>query len=257
MMASALQQGIAAAKAGRKSEARQLLLEATTSTGTAENAWLWLSGVVERDEERLFCLDNALQINPNNEPARFRANSMRQKGIFPTALEQSTFSSPTRNEAHPVLLDPFNPGGSKLAEAAAFSSPSFATASSVSVGAGKSNSQKGIQDLTGVYKMAAEDLARNKSTSTIMKSMVDQGLSKETAQKIIAEMQGALKNSRKDKYRRQMVRGLLWTMAGSLVTCGSYWFANDLGGIFMLCWGAILIGVLDFFLGFVRWLAAT
>jgi len=256
-MASALQQGIAATKAGRKGEARQLLLEATKSSGTAENAWLWLSGVVERDEERLFCLDNALQINPNNEPARYRANSLRQKGIFPAALEQSTFSSPTRIESHPGLFDPFNSGGSKLAEAGAFSIPTSARASPISGGPAKTNSQKGIQDLTGVYRTAAEDLARNKSTSTIMKTMVDQGMTNEAAQKIIAEMQGALKKSRKDKYRRQMVRGLLWTMAGSMVTCGSYWFANDLGGLFLLCWGAILIGVLDFFIGLVRWLASA
>ena len=255
MMASALQQGIAAAKAGRKGEARQLLLEATKSTGTAENAWLWLSGVVEREEERLFCLDNALQINPNNEPARYGANSLRQRGIFPNALEQSTFSSPTRIEAGPPLFDPFNTGGSKLAEATAL--PSSARAGSISEGVVNSKPQTSVQDLTGVYRSAAEELARNKSTSTIMKNMVDQGMTREAAQKILNEMQGALKNSRRDKFRRQMVRGLLWTMAGSLLTCGSYWLASDLGGLFLLCWGAILVGALDFFIGLVRWIASS
>src|SRR5262249_10334277 len=41
----ALQEGIAAARAGKKEQARRLLLEATAFDANNENAWLWLASV--------------------------------------------------------------------------------------------------------------------------------------------------------------------------------------------------------------------
>jgi hypothetical protein len=92
----------------------QLLTRATQDSSTAEHAWLWLSGVVSRDEERLFCLGNVLRINPNNEHAKPAANGLRQKGIFPSppmppavdlppvpAIEQ--ISTPQSSPQPPVL----------------------------------------------------------------------------------------------------------------------------------------------------------
>jgi hypothetical protein len=35
-----------------------------------EQAWLWLSAVVETPEEQRTCLDNVLTINPNSERAK-------------------------------------------------------------------------------------------------------------------------------------------------------------------------------------------
>jgi thioredoxin-like negative regulator of GroEL len=65
-----LRQGVHAAKAGRKEEARQLLEAVLDADERNEQAWLWMSDVVDSDEERLICLENVLAINPNNEIAR-------------------------------------------------------------------------------------------------------------------------------------------------------------------------------------------
>jgi hypothetical protein len=65
-----LNRAIAAAKAGRKVEARQLLEAVLDSDERNERAWLWLSGVVDSDEERSICLENVLSINPDNQAAR-------------------------------------------------------------------------------------------------------------------------------------------------------------------------------------------
>ncbi len=65
-----LQEGIAAAKAGDKARARRLLIEATDLDQQNEQAWLWLSGVVDDLEEMRICLENVLTINPGNERAR-------------------------------------------------------------------------------------------------------------------------------------------------------------------------------------------
>jgi len=65
-----LREGIAAARAGDKEQARRLLLEVTERDERNEEAWLWLSGVVDDPEEMRICLENVLAINPANERAR-------------------------------------------------------------------------------------------------------------------------------------------------------------------------------------------
>jgi tetratricopeptide (TPR) repeat protein len=67
---SLLQRGIAAAKAGQKQEARQVLLRVTELDEENEQAWLWLSAAVESIEERRICLENVLTINPHNRHAQ-------------------------------------------------------------------------------------------------------------------------------------------------------------------------------------------
>ena len=65
-----LQRAIAALKAGRKAEARRLLEAILVINERHEQAWLWLSGAVDSDEERIVCLENVLAINPANLRAR-------------------------------------------------------------------------------------------------------------------------------------------------------------------------------------------
>lgn len=64
-----LQRGIAAARAGEKAQARQLLQDAVKRDPRNELTWLWLSSVSEDPRERLFCLRKVLEINPNNDHA--------------------------------------------------------------------------------------------------------------------------------------------------------------------------------------------
>ncbi len=65
-----LQQGIALAKAGRREEARDLLLQVTEQDEMNETAWLWLSGVVDSNDDKAIALENVLAINPNNAWAK-------------------------------------------------------------------------------------------------------------------------------------------------------------------------------------------
>jgi tetratricopeptide (TPR) repeat protein len=74
-----LQQGIAAAKAGRKEEARRLLLQVIERDERNEQAWLWLSGVVDSPQEKLTCLQNVLDINPENTVARAGAQWLEEQ----------------------------------------------------------------------------------------------------------------------------------------------------------------------------------
>ena len=65
-----LQRGIALAKAGRREEARDILLQVVEQDERNESAWLWISGVVDTDDDKAIALENVLTLNPNNEWAK-------------------------------------------------------------------------------------------------------------------------------------------------------------------------------------------
>lgn len=63
------QQGIAALKAGDRTSARQLLTAAIRQDSNNALAWLWLTGALDSDDERLACLRQVLRIDPGNRAA--------------------------------------------------------------------------------------------------------------------------------------------------------------------------------------------
>jgi hypothetical protein len=74
-----VKQAMIALKAGRREEARDLLLNAVDQDEHHEQAWLWLSAVVDSLEEQQICLENVLAINPQNERARKGLDGVNQK----------------------------------------------------------------------------------------------------------------------------------------------------------------------------------
>ncbi|RLC63636.1 MAG: hypothetical protein DRI48_08280 [Chloroflexi bacterium] len=65
-----LRQGIALAKQGRLMEAKHLLGQAVRENPHSVRGWLWLAGVVETREQRRYCLERVLQLDPHNEAAQ-------------------------------------------------------------------------------------------------------------------------------------------------------------------------------------------
>lgn len=78
-------QGINAARAGQKDQARQLFQNAIKLDPQNETAWAWMSTVAKDNRERQFCFQNLLQINPQNEVA---LKGLRQMGVDPASLQQ-------------------------------------------------------------------------------------------------------------------------------------------------------------------------
>lgn len=74
-----VREGVSAYRAGRKEEARALLLRAVEIDERNEQAWMWLSAVVDSVEEQRTCLENVLTINPANERARQGLEMLSQK----------------------------------------------------------------------------------------------------------------------------------------------------------------------------------
>jgi len=62
-------EGINALKAGKKEAARELFEKVLEINEHNEQAWLWMSAVLDSPEDQRTCLENVLAINPMNERA--------------------------------------------------------------------------------------------------------------------------------------------------------------------------------------------
>jgi len=240
-MDNILQQGIAAAKAGNKIQAFQYLSRATQDGSTAEQGWLWLSSVVDRDEERLFCLDNVLRVNPNNPHARPAAAAFRQKGIFPAAPTPpaTTISIPQNSPPTVLSSEPVKMTLQQPVESIPLASDSDG---------------KVRDEMNAYFKYAALELTNNRSSQAIIKELTNRGAHPEVAASVVNETQQLLNKARAEKHKKRMTRGLIWVVLGTVFTCASYAFASELGGSYVLCYGAIILGIFDFLAGLAGWL---
>ncbi len=255
-MENYLQQGIAAAKAGDKPRAFDLLMRATEEPASSEQAWLWLSGVVSDDSERLYCVNNALRINPNNDTANRAAAMLRQKGIFP-----SIPAYPQAQRAAPVQVSAFQQPSPSTSSRANFAAPARTQTVSASPPVSRPQQQASYeanwskQELSSFYQYAVTELANKKSEQTVEKLLVGRGASSELAKMVVKDAQYALRKVRRGKYKSRMLRGLALTILGVIITCVTYAFADSLGGKFVLFYGAIIFGIIDLIAGFVGWIA--
>ncbi len=77
------QEGVAALKAGDKERAQKLFVAALEEDNDDLQAWLWLSGAVESDVDRLECLEQVLRIDPTHALASKGAAQLRARGVKP------------------------------------------------------------------------------------------------------------------------------------------------------------------------------
>lgn len=89
--AELLRRGVEAARAGRKPEARELLMQLVELDPRNEVAWGWLAVIMESLDDRIIACENVLTINPTNEKVRtYLSKLLKQK----TTLAVSEPSQP-------------------------------------------------------------------------------------------------------------------------------------------------------------------
>lgn len=76
--------GVGAAKGGQKRVAASLLSRAVQLDPRHEQAWLWLSGVLDKPDEIAFCLRSVLGINPQSERAQQGLVWLEQRKLIAT-----------------------------------------------------------------------------------------------------------------------------------------------------------------------------
>ncbi len=128
-----VREGISAYRAGNKEEARTLLLRAVEIDQYNEQAWLWLSAVVETPEEQRTCLENVMTINPNSDRAKQGIDMLDQRygsspKVSPTQAEDvmagTSFTPPPVAPPPPSGDDELPSSIEWSASATASSSPS-------------------------------------------------------------------------------------------------------------------------------------
>ncbi len=80
-MDALLQQGITAYKAGKRDEARKIFISTVRQNSNNEVAWTWMFEVSNNDKERIYCLQELLRINPKNEKAKKRLETLTKQDI--------------------------------------------------------------------------------------------------------------------------------------------------------------------------------
>ncbi|MBN1249805.1 MAG: tetratricopeptide repeat protein, partial [Anaerolineae bacterium] len=78
--AQLLAQGIRAAEAGKTAQAHKLLTDVVVRDEQNLDAWVWLSRVVERVEDREVCYENVLTLDPDNEEAQVGLALLQENG---------------------------------------------------------------------------------------------------------------------------------------------------------------------------------
>lgn len=85
-----LEEGITAVKNGRRAEARILLLKVVEADDENESGWLWLSSVMDDEADRRTCLENVLELNPNNTAAKRTLAELDKAAAAPTGQPVNT-----------------------------------------------------------------------------------------------------------------------------------------------------------------------
>src|SRR5574341_899187 len=116
-----LQRGIAAARAGQSEEARRYFAQAIQLNPRSEMAWLWMSSVVQTDDQRIHCLRQVLTLNPQNEFALKGLQSLGALGASaapPPAPPASPTPSPAAPPPEQAGADVTGANGGQTAEVA-------------------------------------------------------------------------------------------------------------------------------------------
>ncbi len=102
-MTTSLELAIVAIRSGRREEGRQLLNLLIQQNPNNEMAWLWMSSVVNNDEQRARCLYHVLAINPENVLAR------RGLGVLGIVVSDSRPVKVPRDSQPIIIPKPLTP----------------------------------------------------------------------------------------------------------------------------------------------------
>src|SRR5579884_2844128 len=109
------------------------------------------------------------------------------------------------------------------------------------------------QVVEAVYRYAAQQLHAGVAPATVEKALVEQGLSAEAAGIVVQNTRDALANAKSSAGQKNMLYGALWCIGGIVVTVGTYGAAaSSGGGSYVVAWGAIIFGAVQFFRGLAQ-----
>jgi len=100
-----------------------------------------------------------------------------------------------------------------------------------------------------IYSFAANLMVNQKmNADETRRKLVEQGLDEESATIVVNNLEKEINKNKKEKAEKNMLYGALWFIGGVIVTAVTYSAASG-GGTYVVAWGAIIFGAVQFFMG--------
>lgn len=107
------------------------------------------------------------------------------------------------------------------------------------------------QMIDAVYQFAANEMAAGASDQQVIERLMEKGLDAESAQIVVTNLGEARSKAVQSAGTKNMIYGALWCIGGIVVTAVTYNSAQG-GGKYVVAWGAILFGAIQFIGGLVQ-----
>lgn len=107
------------------------------------------------------------------------------------------------------------------------------------------------QTVDAIYIFAAQMMKQGAAEQQIEKALIERGLPQDAARVVIANLSRVRRETRGKAGMRNMGMGAVVFVIGLVITLGSYASAaaSPSGGSYMIAYGAIIFGAIQFFQG--------
>lgn len=105
-----------------------------------------------------------------------------------------------------------------------------------------------------IYGYAVELVKGGSSASQVESKLMEKGLDQASASIIVKNIFSFRSNAIKEAAKKNMLYGALWCIGGLVVTVISF-SAASAGGRYVLAWGAIIFGAIQFLRGLFQYLS--
>ena len=105
------------------------------------------------------------------------------------------------------------------------------------------------QEIQNIYDYAVMLIGNGQSNAEVSSMMISRGIASADSLVITVSIRQQIAQSKVDMANKNIRNGALWCVGGLLVTGISYAAVSEGGGSYMMCWGAVIFGGIQFFRG--------
>lgn len=112
------------------------------------------------------------------------------------------------------------------------------------------NNTHKVEELgTALYEYVVRQfVVQKKNSAEITDMLVAKGFNQSDAYTFVNDVEQVVFKDKKKKANKNMLYGAMWCVGGIIVTVASY-SASSGGGRYVIAWGAIIFGAIQFFKG--------
>ncbi len=106
-----------------------------------------------------------------------------------------------------------------------------------------------------IYQYAAGLVKSGMSRSQVENKLLEKGLDRASASIVVKKLFELRSNAYQEAGKKNMLYGAVWCILGIVITAGTLFFAASKGGgSYVVAWGAIIFGAIQFFKGLFQFL---